>query len=85
VFDVTLDRALELLAMPKGTRGGGTSKSLGQHPKDKKPVTLHSGKFGYYVKHGRTNATIPKDAKPDDITLDIALELLAARKAKKSS
>ncbi len=83
LFTVELARALELLAIPKGVRGGGAGKSLGQHPKDKKPVTLHNGKFGWYVKHGRTNATIPKETKQEDVTLEMAVELLAARKAKK--
>lgn len=82
VFTVTLERALELLAMPKGTRGGGVSKPLGQHPKDKKPVTLHSGKFGWYVKHGKINATIPKDMKAEEITLEQAVDLLQAKKEK---
>jgi DNA topoisomerase-1 len=82
LFTVTLERALELLAMPKGTRGGGVSKPVGPHPKDKKPITLHSGKFGWYVKHGRTNATLPKDTKPEDVTVELAVALLAARKEK---
>ncbi len=83
LFTVTLERALEILATPKGTRGGGVSKPLGQHPKDKKPITLHNGKFGWYVKHGRTNATIPKGIKPEEVTIEMATELLAARKEKK--
>lgn len=83
IFTVELSRALELLAMPKGTRGGGVSKTLGMHPKDKKPVTLHNGKFGWYVKHGRKNATIPKDTKSEDVTLEAAIELLNAKKEKK--
>jgi DNA topoisomerase-1 len=83
VLTVGLPRALELLAMPKGTRGRPSAgKELGKHPDDNKPITLHNGKFGAYVKHGTINATIPKDMKPEDLTIAQAVELLAARKAK---
>jgi DNA topoisomerase-1 len=33
------------------------------------------------VKHGSVNATIPKDIAPENITLDEALKLIAARAA----
>jgi len=85
VLTVDLPRALELLAIPKGARrGAAVLKTLGAHPKDKKTVTLHQGKYGMYVKHGATNATLPKDLKPEDLTLEQALELLAERKTKKT-
>jgi DNA topoisomerase-1 len=85
IFTVELPRALELLAMPKGSRGGGKElKKLGDHPKDKKPVTLYEGKFGTYVKHGKTNATLPKGSDPNTFTLEQALELLATKKKTRS-
>ena len=81
VYTVDLERALELLAMEKKGRGGGSKvlKDLGVHPKDKKPVQVLDGKYGPYVKHASKNATIPKDKKPEDVTLAFAIELLAAR------
>ncbi len=83
VLTVTFERALELLAIPKGTRGrGAAGKEIGKDPNDGKPVTLHDGKYGAYVKHGTTNATIPKDWKPEDVTLDKALKLIAEREEK---
>jgi DNA topoisomerase-1 len=82
VLTITLERALEMLAQPKGTRGGGVGKEIGKHPEDNKPITLHSGKYGNYVKHGKVNATIPKDMKPEDVTLEKAVELIAERAAK---
>jgi DNA topoisomerase-1 len=45
-------------------------------------VTVHSGRYGPYVKHGKINATIPKDTKPEDVTMEQAIELIAARAAK---
>jgi DNA topoisomerase I len=88
VLTVSLERALELLAMPKGTRGGRAAaalRTIGEHPKDKKPITLHNGKYGMYIKHGVTNATLPKDQNPDALTLEQAVEILAARKAAKKT
>ena len=86
VLTVDLKRALELLAAPKGARrGAAVMNTLGKHPKDGKPITLHKGKYGLYVKHGATNATLPKDMKPDDLTLEQALELLATKKTNRKS
>lgn len=87
VLTVTRDRALALLAIPKGTRGGRTGaalKTLGMHPINKKPITLHRGRYGPYVKHGRINATIPKDMDPETLTLEQAVVLLSARKKEKT-
>jgi DNA topoisomerase-1 len=83
VYTVTLARGLELLSEEKKGRGGSKAlRDLGPHPKDQKIVSVFSGKFGPYVKHGATNATIPKDKDPEKITLAEALELIEARLAK---
>ena len=55
---------------------------LGAHPRDKKPVELHAGRYGPYVKHGEVNATIPDRDKAESITLDEAVALLAEKEAK---
>ncbi|MCC6564070.1 DNA topoisomerase I, partial [Candidatus Uhrbacteria bacterium] len=86
VLTVTLERALELLAMPKGTRGRpSTGKEIGKHPDDNKPVTINSGRYGAYVKHGAVNATIPKDMKPEEVTMEEALKILATKKKGKTT
>ena len=41
-----------------------------------------SGRYGPYVTDGTTNATIPKDIKPEDISEAQAVELIDARAAK---
>ncbi|RMD63553.1 MAG: type I DNA topoisomerase [Alphaproteobacteria bacterium] len=76
-----LNRAVALLAEAPARRGNA-GQELGRHPDDDKPVTLHSGRYGPYVKHGRTIASLPKDADPATVTLETAVELLAARAAK---
>jgi DNA topoisomerase I len=84
VLTVPLDRALQLLAEPKATRGrrGAAAtplRELGAHPADGKPVQLFSGRYGPYVKHGDLNASLPRDADPQQFTLDQAVALLEAR------
>ena len=41
------------------------------------------GRYGPYVKWAKVNATIPKDMRPEDVNIDIALELIAEKEAKK--
>ena len=81
VYDIGLQRAVELLAAPKSARGAA-GKQLGAHPDDRQPVTLLSGRYGPYVKHGKVNATVSQDYDPATLTLQQAVEILAARQAK---
>ncbi|WP_040484655.1 type I DNA topoisomerase [Lyngbya aestuarii] len=83
VLAITLERALEMLAQPKVGRGGRRSatplRELGAHPEDSEPVNVYNGPYGLYVKHGKTNASIPKEVTVEDVTLEKALEWLAAK------
>ena len=87
VFEVGLNRAVTLLAEKraggKGGRGEATAlKDLGLHPVDGKPVKVLSGRYGPYIKHGMTNANVPKGSDPADLTLEDAVKLIAEREAK---
>jgi len=55
---------------------------LGAHPDDGQPVRIMPGRYGPYVKHGSTNANVPKGTDPKELTLEAALKLLAEREAK---
>jgi DNA topoisomerase-1 len=81
VFDIGLDRALAILAEPKAL-GRGALRVVGEHPDDGVSVTLHSGQYGKYVKHGKVNATLPAGSDADTLTLEDAVLLLAARAGK---
>jgi DNA topoisomerase-3 len=54
----------------------GALRVLGKHPVDGEPVSLYSGRYGPYVKHGTTNATIRDKARIESLTLEEAVELL---------
>ena len=87
VFEVGLNRAVALLAEKKaggkGRRGEAAAlKELGAHPADGAPVRILSGRYGPYIKHGATNANIPRGSDPQEITLEQALALIAEREAK---
>ncbi|MCC7446130.1 MAG: type I DNA topoisomerase [Anaerolineae bacterium] len=86
VLTIELERALELLRQPKGARGSRKPtvplRELGAHPADGEPVTLMSGRYGPYVKHGSVNATLPRNVRPESITLDQAVALIAEKAAK---
>ena len=80
VLDVGLNRAVVLIAEKKG--GARLLRELGAHPDGGQAVTLHTGRYGPYVQHGRLRASLPKGASDDDLTLDGAVKLLAAKAAK---
>ncbi|MCP9790833.1 type I DNA topoisomerase [Vulcanococcus limneticus Candia 3F8] len=80
VLVVGLSRALELLATPKKGRGGRTAlKDLGTPEGDGEAIQLFDGPYGLYVKQGKVNASLPEGATADTITLEQAVELLAAK------
>lgn len=84
---ITLEEALALLAAPKLTgkarfaRKIEPLKVLGASPVTKSDVKLMSGRYGPYVTDGTTNASLPKGTAPESLSLEAALDLLAARAA----
>jgi DNA topoisomerase-1 len=83
LFTIGLGRALELLAQARTSNT--VLKVLGEHPEDHKSVEVCNGRYGPYVRHGKVNATLPKDISPEAVTLEEALTLLAGRAEKKAS
>ena len=81
VLTVGLNRAVALIA-EKGNRPqrAAALKALGGHPDDGAPVEVRKGRYGPYVAHGRVFASLPKDTAPEQVTLAMALELLARKK-----
>ena len=90
VFEVGMNRAVELIAEkranPRAGRGRAAAKpplkELGDHPEEGGPMNVLDGRYGPYVKWGKVNATIPKTVKPEDVTAEMAVELIAKKLAK---
>ncbi len=92
VFTIGINRAVTLLAEKiagGGRRGNRPSasvlKDLGDHPQGGGKVTVRSGRYGPYVNWGKVNATLPKDAVPEETTMEMAVPLLEARAGKAPS
>jgi len=82
VLSIGLSRAIELLAIPKKGRGGRTAlKDLGTPDGADEAVQLFDGPYGLYVKQGKVNASLPEGSTADTISLEQAVELLAAKAA----
>ncbi|ANY20385.1 DNA topoisomerase 1 [Tsuneonella dongtanensis] len=88
VFEVGMNRAVDILAQAanRGAGGGRAKaepiKTLGAHPTSGGEMKVMPGRYGPYVTDGTTNATLPKDVKPEDVTEAQAIELIDARAAK---
>ncbi|XP_073015179.1 uncharacterized protein [Primulina eburnea] len=70
VESITLEDALNLLQYPL---------TLGNHPDDDQPVILKLARVGFTIRHRRTIASVPKNMRPSEITLEKALKLLKGK------
>ncbi len=70
---LTLERALQLLSLPR---------QLGPHPEDGEPVETNLGRFGPYVKHGKTYANLADAEEVFTLGMNRAVELIAQKNAR---
>jgi DNA topoisomerase-1 len=87
VFEIGMNRAVDILAQAanRGSAARGKAEAiaaLGPHPVSGGEIKVMPGRYGPYVTDGTTNATIPRDVKPEDVTLEAAIALIDARAAK---
>ena len=85
LFTVTLEQAKELLAAPR-TRGRRAAAAplaeLGDDPATGKPLVIKDGRFGPYITDGEYNVTVPKSQPINEVSLEVAADLIAAKRAK---
>jgi DNA topoisomerase-1 len=87
VFTVGINRAVTVIAEKKSKFAGNgrtavaALKELGDHP-DGGAMTVRDGRYGPYVNWGKVNATLPKGKDPAGVTVEEALELIAAKAGK---
>ena len=70
--DIDLEKALALLALPR---------EVGIHPEDNEPIIAGVGRFGPYVKHGKTYANLEEGDDVLNVGLNRAVTLIAEKKA----
>jgi DNA topoisomerase-1 len=88
VFETGMNTAVMKLAEAAAGAGARGSRqaaeplnTFGPHPTSGGEMKLLAGRYGAYVTDGTTNATLPKDVKPEDLTLEAAIALIDARAA----
>jgi DNA topoisomerase-1 len=86
VFEIGLNRAVSLLAEKAASsrtrRAANVIKDLGEHPELGGKMQVLTGRYGPYVKHGKVNATLPRDREPEQVTIEEAVALIAAKSTK---
>ncbi len=72
--------AMNLLSQEKKGRGKRAPlKVLGAHPETGDEMQVLTGRYGPYIKCGKVNVSLPEEQKPEDTTVEQALELLKER------
>jgi len=83
VWSIGMNRAVEELAKKAARSGRGAAAKplheLGEHPSEGGPVNVMDGRYGPYVKWGKVNATIPKEIEPAQVTMELAVDLIAQK------
>ncbi|MGB6230488.1 MAG: type I DNA topoisomerase [Litorimonas sp.] len=69
---IDLEKALKLLELPR---------EIGPHPEDKEPIKAGIGRYGPYVVHGRTFASLDNVEEVWDVGLNRAVTLIEEKKA----
>src|SRR3546814_5747743 len=85
-LEVGINHAVELIAAAdarrKGPRKGAQLtilREVGKHPEDGELINVIDGRYGPYLKHGATNAPLPRGVETDDVTMEQAVEAIASR------
>ncbi len=81
VLTIDLDRAVELLKAKR--KRNAPLKVLGAHPETGVDIEVRDGRYGPYVKHKKTNVSLPDDVGPEEVTLEQATELINQKLNKK--
>ena len=76
---IELSDALELIK--KRSSGPQELRTLGDHPETGETLILKDGRYGPYMTDGKVNASLPRDADPEKITLEEAVEIINKKRA----
>ena len=70
--DVTLEKALALLALPR---------EVARHPTSGEPIVAGIGRYGAYVQHGKTYANLGRDDDVLEVGGNRAIDLIVAKES----
>jgi DNA topoisomerase I len=70
--DVTLEKALALLSLPR---------EVARHPASGEPILAGIGRYGAYVQHGKTYANLGRDDDVLEIGANRAIDLIVAKES----
>ena len=76
-LDVELAYAIELI---EAKREEDKNKFIAEFDNDGEKIQVLNGRYGPYIKIGRKNFKIPKDVKPEDLTMEVCIEISKAPK-----
>ncbi|MDP3970171.1 MAG: type I DNA topoisomerase [bacterium] len=83
MFELTEEGANVLLNTPKKRGRGATAiRDIGKHPESGNVLEIFEGRYGPYIKYEKLNVSIPKAFKPEEITLEQAVELIVKKQEK---
>ncbi len=77
-FEITLDRALEMIHEKREADKNKIIKVF-----DDSAIQVLNGRYGPYITDGNKNAKIPKDREPATLTLEECIQLIAEAPARK--
>jgi DNA topoisomerase-1 len=78
-YTINEDRAIELIKLKRMADANKTIKEFNENP----DIKVLNGRFGPYIKAGKKNVKIPKDMKPEELTLEECVALAEAAPEKK--
>jgi DNA topoisomerase-1 len=80
VLEIGMNRAVELLALAAEKAKAGKLREVGEYKK--KMVEIHKGRFGPFIKYGKSNIALPKGTDYDALTVEDAGKLIESKKKK---
>jgi len=82
LFTISLEDALERI---RNKNRRPVLREVGTHPDTGTRLVICKGRYGPYVTDGEVNATIGRDREPADVSLEEAVQLLAAAAERKKT
>jgi DNA topoisomerase-1 len=74
VYDITLAEAVDLYES-----SGKKAISLGEYKK--KEISIHKGRFGYYLSYKKVKYALPKGTEPETVSLEQAVAVIESKSA----